>query len=260
MDALSPTLGVVLQVTRTLSLYGNVATAFETPTTSELANQPSGAGGFNPTLGPQRTVSFELGLKGRAAGLRYEVSLYRANVEGELVPFQVPGQPGRDFFRNAGASRHQGIELGAGWTAGGWDVRGAYRYTDTHFTDYRTATDVFDGNRIPGVAPHDAELLVAYTSRPGWYLTGDAHYSSAIPVNDANTAEAPAFVVVNVRAGWEGIALGTTALSPYAGIANLFDRAYITAVTINAFGQRYYEPGPARAVYAGLRWGFSIGK
>ncbi|HKH84386.1 MAG TPA: TonB-dependent receptor, partial [Gemmatimonadales bacterium] len=34
--------------------YVNVSTAFETPTTTELVNQPDGSGGFNPDLGPQR--------------------------------------------------------------------------------------------------------------------------------------------------------------------------------------------------------------
>jgi len=260
MDALSPTLGALFRVDHTMSVYGNVATAFETPTTSELANQPSGAGGFNPALEPQQTVSFELGLKGTASRFRYDVALYYANVKDELIPFQVPGQPGRDFFRNAGTSRHQGIEFGVGWTSGGWDISGAYRYTDARFTDYRTASDVFDGNKIPGVAPHDAELFAAYSAGRGWYLTGDAHYSSAIPVNDANTAEAPSFVVVNARVGWQGIALGTTSLSPYIGVANVFNENYITAVAVNAFGQRFFEPGPTRAAYLGTRWGFSLGR
>jgi outer membrane receptor protein involved in Fe transport len=32
-------------------------------------------------------------------------------VEDELVPFEVPSMPGRDFFENAGKSRRSGLEL-----------------------------------------------------------------------------------------------------------------------------------------------------
>jgi iron complex outermembrane receptor protein len=47
--------------------------------------------------------------------------------------------------------------------------------------------------------------------------------------------------------------LGRISLSPFAGVMNLLDRAYNTSVTVNAFGRRYYEPGPGRTGYAGVR-------
>jgi iron complex outermembrane recepter protein len=61
MSAVSPSMGVSFLASPALTLYGNVATAFQTPTTTELANRPDGAGGFNPELEPQLTVSFEAG-------------------------------------------------------------------------------------------------------------------------------------------------------------------------------------------------------
>ena len=54
MIALSPAAGVAY-TTRHLVIYGNVGTAFETPTTTELVNRPDTDGGFHPTLGPQHT-------------------------------------------------------------------------------------------------------------------------------------------------------------------------------------------------------------
>ena len=65
MGALSPAVGVRFAVHPAANLYGNIATSFETPTTTELANRPNGAGGFHPTLEPQRTTSVEAGIKGR---------------------------------------------------------------------------------------------------------------------------------------------------------------------------------------------------
>ena len=37
------------------------------------------------------------------------------------------------------------------------------------------------------------------------------------------------------------------------GIANLLDEEYNSSVVVNAFGGRYFEPGPGRTVHAGLR-------
>jgi len=45
--------------------------------------------------------------------------------------------------------------------------------------------------------------------------------------------------------------------SPYAGVRNLTDELYSSAVTVNAFGGRFYEPGPGRSFYVGLRTGWS---
>jgi iron complex outermembrane receptor protein len=58
---------------------------------------------------------------------------------------------------------------------------------------------------------------------------------------------------VDLRGGWEALRMGRATVSPFAGIGNLLDRAYNTSVTVNAFGGRYYEPGPGRTVYAGIR-------
>ncbi len=83
LDALSPSVGASWAFADAFNLYGNVATAFETPTTTEFANQPSGAGGFNPELEPQRTRSVEAGAKGGSGSLAaYQVAVYRARGSG----------------------------------------------------------------------------------------------------------------------------------------------------------------------------------
>jgi iron complex outermembrane receptor protein len=49
------------------------------------------------------------------------------------------------------------------------------------------------------------------------------------------------------------LAVAGVGVEPYLGVENVFDRDYVAAVTVNAFGGRYYEPGPGRSLYAGLR-------
>ena len=66
MSAVSGNIGASWSFDPTFVPYVNVSTSFETPTTTELVNQPDGSGGFNPELGPQRAVNYEVGARGEA--------------------------------------------------------------------------------------------------------------------------------------------------------------------------------------------------
>ncbi|HYL55166.1 MAG TPA: TonB-dependent receptor, partial [Gemmatimonadales bacterium] len=109
MSALSGSLGIAVTPSEALTVYGSVGTSFETPTTTELANRPTGAGGFNPTLEPQTATNYEIGMRGDAAGrLNYSLALFDAEVRAELIPFPVPSDTtGRVYYQNAGRSRHR---------------------------------------------------------------------------------------------------------------------------------------------------------
>ena len=258
MARLSPALGVSFAAAPALALYGNVATAFETPTTTELANHPTGEGGFNPELQPQRTVSVEVGAKARLGSWAWlEGAAYRARIEDALIPFEVAGAPGRVFYRNAGRARHQGVEASAVLTPRpGWTARAAYTWTDARFGRYVVNGEDREGNPIPGVAPHRLDLSLLAAPERGPFAGVDLRRVSSTPVADDDAEgrfRSPAHTLLDVRAGWEGARVAGVALSTFAGVANLLDRTYNTSVTVNAFGRRYYEPGPGRTVYAGLR-------
>jgi iron complex outermembrane receptor protein len=87
----SPMVGVDVAANDWLNLYANVATAFQTPTTSELSNQPSGAGGFNPLLDPETTLSFSVGAKGIAAAPSAQLRRLLLRGGGEGRHPAVPG-------------------------------------------------------------------------------------------------------------------------------------------------------------------------
>ena len=66
LHAVSPMLGVAARLNALHSVYANVASAFETPTTTELGNQADGSSGLNRDLKPQYSTTFETGAKGLA--------------------------------------------------------------------------------------------------------------------------------------------------------------------------------------------------
>ncbi len=253
MSAVSPSLGLHLQLSDDVAVYGNVATALTTPTTTELANQPSGRGGFNPDLDPVRSITAEVGLRGVADGrVGYEVAGFVTDLTDELIAFEDAVQEGRTFFRNAGSSTYAGFEAALrAILAGGFSGRLAYTYVSAQFDDFQADGDVFDGKDVPGLAPHRLDAVLRL-SRESWFGEIRGDYVSRIPVDNANSAFADSYGLLDLRTGLDGVSLGRIDLSPFVGVSNLFDTQYTASVLINAFGGRFFQPGPSRAFFVGL--------
>lgn len=264
LDAWSPSVGLVAEVVPGLTLWGNVATSLETPTTTELVNRPDGGGGFNPELDAQRTTGLEAGARGIVledldlvqGGLGWELTVFRAEITDELVPFEVEEQAGRTFFQNAGRSLHKGVEASLRAELGsGVGVHGTWTRVDARYEDFEVDGEDYSGNRIPGLAPDRLQGRLEQT-RPDWFWAAEVEWSGEVPVDDAGEQTADAYHLTNLRAGLRGIAVAGLSLSPFAAVSNVFDESYVAAVTVNAFGGRYYEPGPGRTLHVGatLSW------
>ena len=148
-NQLNPKIGVLYSPADYLNLYGNFSTSFETPTTTELINNPDGSGGLNPELDPQKTIGFEVGAKGILIdNLRYDLALFYADIDDQLIPFEVEQFPGRDFFRNAGDSRQYGIELLLDYlVTENLNISLSYTYLNFEFQDFSIDGQIFDGKR-----------------------------------------------------------------------------------------------------------------
>ena len=254
LEAWSPSVGVVAEPAPGWELFASLAASFETPTTTELTNRPTGAGGFNPELEPTRGRTLEGGVRGRLGQVwSLEATLFQTDLDDELVPFEVPSEPGRTFYRNAGESRHRGMEVTVdGRPRPDWALRAAWTRVNGRFQRYEAGGEDYAGNRLPGLAPNRLDARAAWEPEPG-FVEVRALWQDDVPVDDANTAVSPAYTLVDLRAGLDGLEAGGVVAAPWVALANVFDRRYNTAVTVNAFGGRYFEPGPGRSVRLGLR-------
>ncbi len=255
MDAVSPSVGLSLPLGSSLVLFTSLTSVFETPSTTELKNRPDGAGGFNPELEPQTGRAGELGLRLRAGPLvATELTAFRTDLRNELIPFEVPEVEGQVFFRNAGSSRHTGVEASLSAVSPGGTLRGdlTYSRTNARFREYEVDGEDLGGNRIPGLAPNRARATVRFD--PGaWYASVSASFEDRVPLNDQNTAEAPSHVLLDLRAGLHPVQVGGVRLEPWLAVTNVADRRYVASAAVNAFGGRYFEPGPGRSWQTGLR-------
>ncbi len=260
-DAPSGTAGASYFISEGITPYLNFASAFETATTTELANRPDGAGGFNDAIQPQRTLSAELGARGRATRwLTYSVSGFVSRVTDAIVPYRDVG--GRVYYTNAGKINNNGLELGLTVAPiRQFSANLSFTYANYTFADYvvvdGAAADTLDGNRVPGVPRFFTRIGLRSQPGFGFVVDLDQTLSSSLTADDQNSIWVDNWGagVTNLRISWSKAWRDFT-FQPYLGLVNLFDRKYIGAVTVNGFGGRALEPSARRNFYLGAEIGF----
>ncbi|GAB3682584.1 TonB-dependent receptor family protein [Salinisphaera aquimarina] len=234
-------------------VYANVANAFESPTFTEFAN-PSGNGGFNDSLQPQKATQYEIGAKGALFDrARYQISAFWIDVRDELVVFNNTGA--RDFYENSGKSRRKGIEAKVDYRFTD-DLSATVAYTLADF-EYREFVDVngndYAGRELPGLPEETLFGELAWRRDNVGYAVLDMRYASSFYADNANTAKIDHAWIFNGRVG-KTVPGSDDKLDVYLGVDNIFDEVYFDNIRINAFGGRYYEPAPDRSFYAGLAY------
>jgi len=251
-EAINPKLGFLWTASDDVTIYGNISRSFEPPTFSEWVQsnvvQPVDA---------QSAWTAEVGVRGEAGPIVFDVALYRANVEDEMLQYAVNpglGFPAATF--NADKTIHQGVEAFVQWNAletdaGALSVAIAYTYSDFKFD----GDAMYGDNTIAGAAPHQIHGELSWQGAGGWYVTPNVNWiPEDVDVDFANTTRAPGYAVWGVSAGFD---LGPASFSIEG--RNLTDETYIstfsTATTATA-GSALYYPGETRSVYLGVTYRF----
>ncbi|MEM5433364.1 TonB-dependent receptor [Cupriavidus oxalaticus] len=260
----SPVLGLVWHALDTLNVYANLGRGFETPTLTEVAYGPGGVGS-NLGLRASTSRQGEIGIKWQAGGQRLEAALFDADSHDEVVP--QSNNAGRTVYQNVNGVRRRGFELG--WRGGflgqvGTPGQGggsrieaglAYTWLDAYFGDAfvnAQGQTVAAGNRLPGTARHSVSAEVAWRPLAPLTLGAEMRVDSRVYADDLNTQAAPGYAVFNLRAGYE-FRIGPTRAYLFGRIDNVTDRRYIGSVIVNEANGRYFEPGPGRRFFIGLR-------
>ena len=256
LNRFSPLAGLVFKANQSVSTYINFSSNFETPTLNELSSNPNNTGGFNPDLKPQKSISYELGIKTQVAQrLNFDAALFVIDLKDEFVSYQLAQFPGRTFFRNAGTSQRKGIELGAAFNVRSDMIFYAnYTYSDFKFQDFQQGSVNYKGNRQAGVPQHTAYFEGRWEHKSGFTGIAQVRYVGEMFANDANTFKNTAYTVAILRGGYRA-AFKQWIIEPFAGVNNLFDAQYNSNVQINAAANRFFEPAVGRYIYGGVKLG-----
>lgn len=259
LNNFSPMFGLTYSVSKAANIYANISTNFETPALSELSNNPSGEGGFNPDLQQQRATGMELGIKGLVSSkLRYELALFNINIQNEIVPFELEDFPGRSFYRNAGASNRKGLETSLTYRiASGLNASATYTYSDFVYKEYIANGDDLEGNILPGIPKHSGVGMLRYFHKSGVFASLRARFVGELYTNDSNTVTDTAYQVMDLQLAYQK-QFSNWLLEPFLGVNNLLNEKYNANIRINAFGSRFFEPAAERYIFGGVR--IRIGK
>ena len=258
----APVAGLMFAPGDNTRIHLSAGRGFETPTFNELSYRADGGAGLAFDLQPAISDNLELGYKWRRPGSGLlEAALFRADTDDELAVARNVG--GRSSYRNVGSARRQGLE--AAWSqtlARDWDLRLAYTWIDATFREGYLicsgagctvpSTPVAAGARIPGIARQQAYARLAWTGER-WSAAAEALAMSDVVANDAATASAPGYGLLNLEVAhrWQQ---SHGSLRAFLRLDNAFDRRYIGSVIVNEGNGRFHEPGPGRTWLAGLQW------
>lgn len=261
---LLPSLGLEYQLKKG-TLYANIGRGFSNPGLEETLT-PDGV--INPEIAQEKGTNYELG--GRFLLLRNKlnvaISTYQINIKDLLVAERID----EDQFigRNAGETRHQGIELDFRYTqkiSNNWLLipRLSYSYSNHSFIDFVDGENDFSGNRLAGVPRHRINSGIALRNGRNFVFNITHQFIDEIPLTDANTLNSEAFNVFNLSTQYNTSISKSLTLGLNFGLNNIFNINYAQSVLINAVGfggaePRYFYPGNARNYYAGIRLNYSL--
>lgn len=240
--------------------YVNASRGFNNPSLEESLT-PDGL--INPEISQEKGMNYELGgqLELLQRALQIRGALYWMEIEDLLVADRV----GEDQFigRNAGATRHRGLELSAEYRQAlspKLRINPFISYTlNAHrFQDFVDGDDDFSGNPLTGVPRNRVYGGLRFDTPAGGFLSLTWQYVDPIPLTDANTLNSEAYQLVNLQAGHSFNFLPKVRARLDFGINNLGNRRYASSVLINAgsfngSAPRYFYPGNARNYFISLR-------
>ena len=241
-------LSLVYRPSADLRFLGRVATAYATPSASNLTITPAGVPGNNSQLQTQENLGFDLGAAWTPLpGLQFSVTGFYEFFRNELIT-QSPGAGLLSYTFNVPASEHRGVEVGASWAAPeGWRASLAYTFDDQIYTRYTeqlsagTRTARFDraGRRIPGVPENQLLFRFGY-DQPTGTLAGlgafvETIYQSDFYLDNANLLKAPGYAIVNLNVHYDRALSGQAdvgfakRINLYVELRNVFNTVYASS-------------------------------
>ena len=252
----NPVAGAVWHIGEDIHAYASHGEGFETPTFAELAYRPDGPG-LNLALDAATSRANEVGVKAVIARRhRLNVAAFTTDTREEIVVGAATG--GRTTYRNAGPTRRRGIELAwqADWGRGVTTYVAHSRLRAEFAGDFASGTPAVTvpaGTPLPGVPPSTTYAEIAWTPGAWGGLSAaiDAQHQGRVTVNEQGSDAAPAYTVVNARAGFEQKIAGVRVREFVRG-NNLSGRRYAGSVIVGDTNGRYFEPAPGRNWFFGV--------
>ncbi|MBN8477457.1 MAG: TonB-dependent receptor [Burkholderiales bacterium] len=249
-DNLSWSLGAIHPLTRTLSAYANVGRAYRAADMRERYEDSARGDGYyhtgNPQLAPERSTSFEAGLKGRDRAVEYRMAAFYTRIDN-FIAGRVTGttHPGSGLP----LKRTENVEKVALFGFEGWASApvGAV-VADASFTWLRGDNEQ-DDEPLAQVPPPELRMGIGQPAERGFYWRAQVRAVSkqdrvATKFTAGNENATSGFATVDAGLGWR---FARTAYASSSSIDlrlnNLLDKGYHEHLAEGISGKELQAPG-----------------
>jgi iron complex outermembrane receptor protein len=259
----TPVVGAVWKVRPEVDLYANYGRGFQTPNLIQIAYANSSGGGPNLNLSGSGSDNFEAGVKTfLSENTRLNFALFRILTHNE-ISLKGDASSYAVYWNLPVSTTRDGMELSVESTLPhNFGLYGAYTYLDARYdgafqeaissSGSQQSFSVNSGNTLPGTYKNQLYGEVSWKYPEFGFSTAlEGRVNSKVFANDANSAVAPGYAIVNLRAGFQQ-SITHWQFSEYARIENLMDRNYISAVRVNDLNGEFYEAGATRNYLVGV--------
>ena len=242
-----PGLDIGFQATDWLFTFANVHKSLRPPQVAQVTR-----GG---AVGAEVAWNYEIGARVTTLpGVETAITGFRFDFND-----QIEFERATQLYRNLGKTRHQGVEVEAGWKPAmlpGASVKAAYTYVDA---EQRSGS--FAGKEVPYSSRHQFSVRGGYQI-DGYDLGVTGFYQSAAFTDAANTeaedlrgsiGKIPSYWLWNVQLT-KDIEVGKNVVTAAAAVNNVFDQDYyFRGVDTSPIGR---VPGPGRTFLLSLKSDF----
>ena len=246
---LSWSLGALHPLTDTLNLYANVGQAYRAADMRERYDDaPRGDGYFhvgNPQLDPERSTSFELGLKGNDGDFTYQLAAFHTRIDdyiaGRVTGTNAPNGLPIKRTENLDKVVIYGLEGSASKGVGAFVVDGSFTWL--------RGENKQDDEPLHQMPAHELTLGIGQPAERGLYWHAQLR---AVAEQDRVATEftrggedrTAGFVTADASLGWGFGRIGVLQTANLdARLSNLFDKAYHEHLADGISGNELQAPG-----------------
>ena len=254
-STVNPRIGVIYALTDDATVYANVSRLYEPPTNFELADDLAGN---NHVLDPMKGTVVEIGTRGQGnIGSRnswgWEVNVYQASIQDEILSVDDPNAPGTSLSTNVDQTIHAGIEALVDFRLALDDsgTQAIVPMLSISLNDFSFDNDdVYGSNQLPAAPDYLVRGEVLYRNTNGLFAGPTFDMVGKRYADFVNSYTVDSYNLLGFRAGWD-----RDTWRVWAEVHNVLDENYIATIGVRnvaAPDAEILNPGMPRAAFVGV--------
>ncbi|MED5509012.1 MAG: TonB-dependent receptor [Pseudomonadota bacterium] len=254
-NRINPRVGLIYQWSQDTSVYTNLSSLYEPPTTYQLDD-----GASTEALDAMQGEVFEVGTRGHKALAEnsqwgWDISAYYAQLDNEILSVEDPAAPGTFLTSNADKTIHAGIEalLSADIALSEDRYHRLTPLVSMSWNRFRfDDDDALGDNTLPAAPKFSLKGEMLYRHKNGFYIGPTMDYVGERYADFANSYKIDDYTLFGLKSGWSN-----QSFKVFAEVRNLFERDYIASHGVRAVASEsdaILNPGAPLSAYVGIEY------